>query len=111
MPSVWPALIAASLLMADPPVGGEGYEDELVRWGLEQHGWTLEPEPEGKRLESVEVASEDVVAPSDPYPSLLNVFHVRTRDQVIRREVLLTPGEAYSPTLALETARNLRRLS
>ncbi|OJH41973.1 BamA/TamA family outer membrane protein [Cystobacter ferrugineus] len=110
MPSVWPALIAASLLMADPPVGAEGYEDALVRWGLEQHGWALEPEPEGKRLESVEVASEDVVAPSDPYPSLLNVFHVRTRDQVVRREVLLTPGEPYSPILALETARNLRRL-
>jgi surface antigen Omp85-like protein len=110
MPSVWPALIAASLLMAEPPVGAEGYEDALVRWGLEQQGGALEPEPEGKRLESVEVASEDVVAPSDPYPSLLNVFHVRTREQVIRREVLLTPGEPYSPPLALETARNLRRL-
>src|SRR5690349_16974859 len=111
MPPAWPALLAASLLTVDPPVAGEGYEDALVRWGLEQQGRTLEPEPEGKLLESVEVASEDVVAPSDPYPSLLNVFHVRTREQVIRREVLLTPGAPYAPTLALETARNLRRLS
>jgi len=56
------------------------------------------------------VASEDVVAPSDPYPQLLNVFHARTREQVIRREVLLEPGAPYVSSLAQETARNLRKL-
>ncbi|WNG39836.1 BamA/TamA family outer membrane protein [Archangium violaceum] len=110
MSFAWSALITASLLAAQavPPI--EGYEDALVQWGLAQEGLSPEPEPEGKRLESVRVASEDVVAPSDPYPQLLNVFHVRTREEVIRREVLLEPGKPYSVALAQETARNLRKL-
>ena len=110
MPPVWFALLAAPLLAADPSPRVEGYEDALVGWGLVRRGLEPEPEPEGKLLASVEVVSEDVVADSDPYPSLLNLFHVRTREQVIRREVLLEEGVAYSSALALETARNLRRL-
>jgi hypothetical protein len=107
----WLALIVAPLLAADPaPPPAQGYEDELVQWGLALHGQPVEPEPEGKRLEAVLVASEDVVAPSDPYPMLLNVFHARTREEVIRREVLLEPGAVWSTELALETARNLRKL-
>ncbi|HYO55678.1 BamA/TamA family outer membrane protein [Archangium sp.] len=106
-----PTLIAAFLLAAEPAPPTESYEDALVQWGLAlEGGRTPEPDPEGKRLESVLVASEDVVAPSDPYPLLLNVFHMRTREGVIRREVLLEPGEPYSSELALETARNLRKL-
>ncbi|HEX8700535.1 MAG TPA: hypothetical protein VF815_16920, partial [Myxococcaceae bacterium] len=88
-----------------------GYEERLVSWGLEQHQRELEPQPEGKRLEAVLVAAEDVVAESDPYPNFLNIFHVRTREEVIRREVLLEPGAPYSEALAQETARNLRALS
>ncbi|MFL5354809.1 BamA/TamA family outer membrane protein [Archangium sp.] len=111
MSLVWPALLAASLLAAEPSPPPEGYEDALVQWGLaQQGGLELEADPEGKRLESVRVASEDVVAPSDPYPLFLDVFHARTREEVIRREVLLAPGQPYAPALALETARNLRKL-
>ncbi|PTL83991.1 BamA/TamA family outer membrane protein [Vitiosangium sp. GDMCC 1.1324] len=110
MSFAWSALLAASLLAAEPSTPAEGYEDALVQWGLGQAGQTLEPDPEGKRLESVLVASEDVVAPSDPYPMFLDIFHARTRDEVIRREVLLEPGQLYSAKLALETARNLRKL-
>lgn len=107
----WLPLLIAPLLAADPPPPVEGYEDALVQWGLSLDGGRIiEPEPEGKRLEAVLVASEDVVAPSDPYPQLLNVFHMRTREAVIRREVLLVPGAAYSAALAYETARNLRKL-
>lgn len=111
MSLVWPALLAASLMAAEPPPPPEGYEDALVQWGLAQvGGLELEADPEGKRLESVLVASEDVVAPSDPYPLFLDVFHERTREEVIRREVLLEPGKSYASALALETARNLRKL-
>jgi hypothetical protein len=88
----------------------QGYEETLVAWGLAQHGREVEPSPEGKRLEAVLVAAEDVVARTDPYPDFLNMFHVRTREHVIRREVLLEPGAPYSAALAQETARNLRRL-
>lgn len=110
MPPPWLVLIVAPLLAAEPAAPTTGYEDALVEWGLAQHGRPVEPAPEGKRLESVLVAAEDVVAPSDPYPMLLDWFHVRTRESVIRHEVLLEPGAPYVSALALETERNLRKL-
>jgi len=106
-------LMVAPLVATSPEVGAPapGYEERLVGWGLAQHNRDIETEPEGKRLEAVLVAAEDVVAESDPYPNFLNLFHVRTREEVIRREVLLEPGELYSSALAEETARNLRKLN
>ncbi|WP_371876551.1 BamA/TamA family outer membrane protein [Pyxidicoccus fallax] len=88
----------------------ENYEEALVARALQQLGRVVEPAPEGKVLEEVLVTTEDVVAESDPYPNLLNIFHIRTREEVVRREVLLQPGEPYSDALAQETARNLRAL-
>ncbi|MCP3145101.1 BamA/TamA family outer membrane protein [Pyxidicoccus sp. QH1ED-7-1] len=99
---------------AGSPEGGEArkenYEEALIARALEQQGRVLEPEPEGKVLEEVLVATEDVVAASDPFPDFLNIFHVRTRDEVVRRESLLQPGQPYSAALAEESARNLRGL-
>ncbi|MCP3140386.1 BamA/TamA family outer membrane protein [Pyxidicoccus xibeiensis] len=94
----------------DTPSAQVNYEDVLVQWGLAQHCREVDPEPEGKPLEAVLVALEDVVAESDPYPGFLNLVHARTREEVVRREVLLTEGQAYSAALAEETARNLREL-
>ncbi len=104
--------MVAPLMAATPEarIAEAGYEEALITWALEQHQRELEPSPEGKRVEAVLVAAEDVVAESDPYPNFLNIFHVRTREQVIRREVLLEPGTPYSAALVEETARNLRRL-
>ncbi|XXF76868.1 BamA/TamA family outer membrane protein [Myxococcaceae bacterium GXIMD 01537] len=117
-------LLLAPLLLASPDTGeaaeagdaadvaeaAAGYEAALVAWGLAQHDRQPEAAPEGKRLEEVLVAAEDVVAPSDPYPLLLNMVHARTREDVIRREVLLEAGSTYSAALVEETARNLRKL-
>ncbi|QSQ25635.1 BamA/TamA family outer membrane protein [Pyxidicoccus parkwayensis] len=86
------------------------YEELLVQWGLAQYERELDPSPEGKPLEAVLVAQEYVVAESDPYPGFLNSLHVRSREEVVRREVLLTPGQPYSAALAEETSRNLRDL-
>jgi tetratricopeptide (TPR) repeat protein len=73
-------VLLAAFLSAAPVSQDTGYEDRLVAWGLGLHGRELEPAPEGKRLEEVLVASEDVFAPSDPYPLFLNLIHVRTRE-------------------------------
>ena len=81
-----------------------GYEDRLVGWALEQQGRAIEPVPEGKRVDEVLVSSENVFAQSDPWPSILNVFHWRTRDSVIRREVLLAPGEPWTTARVMETS-------
>ncbi|MFB1480093.1 BamA/TamA family outer membrane protein [Corallococcus sp. RDP092CA] len=88
----------------------KNYEEALIAWGLGEVERQVEPAPEGKVLEEVLVAAEEVVAPMDPYPSLLNLFHVRTRDEVVRQEVLLSPGQPYSEALVAESVRNLRKL-
>jgi hypothetical protein len=104
------ALLMPTLVTAAPEPPLVGYEETLVSWGLAQHGRAPEPAPEGKRLEAILIAAEDVVAESDPYPNFLNIFHARTRESVIRREVLLEPGQPYSAALVQETVRNLRKL-
>lgn len=90
--------------------GRANYEDALIAWGLGEVERQVEPAPEGQVLEEVLVAAEEVVAPMDPYPSLLNIFHVRTRDEVVRQEVLIAPGQPYSEALVAESVRNLRKL-
>lgn len=97
-------------LAATPAAQDTGYEERLIEWGLAQHERTREAAPEGKRIEEVLVASENIIAPSDPYPAFLNWIHVRTRESVIRREVLLGPGDTWDAHRVEETERNLRRL-
>jgi hypothetical protein len=88
----------------------EGYEQRLERWGLELQSRERDPDPQGKRVGQILVSSEEIVAPSDPYPKWLNLFHVKTRDDVIKREILLQPGDLYDPDLAAESERILRSL-
>ncbi len=104
--------LALVVMLAAPALAAEdvGYEDRLIRWALAEHAREVEPSPEGKRVEEVLIASEDVFAPSDPWPTALNAFHWKTKENVIRREVLLAPGDEWSPARVMETERNLRRL-
>lgn len=101
-------LLAA--LLGGAPVPESGYEDWLVAWALERSGRELALAPEGLVVEEVVVVIDDVFAPTNPYPMALNVFHTRTLDPVVRREVLLAEGQRYDTALAQETERNLRKL-
>ena len=101
-------LLAA--LLGGAPVPEPGYEDRLVVWALERSGRELELSPEGRVIEEVVLVIDDVLAPTDLLPTALNIFHARTRGSVVRRELLLGPGQPYQTTLAEETERNLRRL-
>ncbi len=102
-------LLAAAIL-GGATAPESGYEDRLVAWALERSGRELAPAPEGLVVEEVVLVTDDVFAPTDPYPTFLNVFHTRTLDPVVRREVLLAPGQRYDAALAQETERNLRKL-
>lgn len=86
------------------------YEASLVSWALAQVGRELEPNPQGQRVEEVLVVSENIFAKDDLFPPFLNVFHWKTRESVIRREVLLAEGATFELDRAKETERNLRRL-
>jgi len=66
--------------------------------------------PEGKRIESVEIVRQSVFDDDDPVPDFANVFHAQTREHVIRRELLFTPGDSYTRDKVQETIRNLQVL-
>jgi hypothetical protein len=86
------------------------YEEETIDEVLASRHEMRDPDPEGKTVERVEIVRLDVFEPRDILPQWLNVFHVRTQEDVIRREVLLHEGDAYRQVLADDTIRNLRRM-
>lgn len=106
---LWPLVALGAALWAGAALAG--YEDQLIEWGLAQHGREREPFPEGKRIEEILVSSEDIVARTDPYPQLLNIVHARTRQSVILRELLFQAGDLYQQERIEETERNLRKLT
>ncbi len=77
---------------------------------LAQVGATREEHPEGKTLEQVLIVREDVFGEDDLFPLFLNMFHWRTQEQVVRREVLLREGQVFDQKKLEETERNLRGL-
>src|SRR6185436_13301743 len=86
------------------------YEQEAIHNAELELGARIDPTPEGKIIERIDVLTLDVNDPRDPEPRALNAVHTTTRPYVIRREILLHQGELYSKVLADETARNLRAL-
>jgi hypothetical protein len=88
---------------------------------FEQHALTVQakrlgasPEivadPDGKLIERVDIVVLDVFDEDDPVPDFVDIFHTRTRDFVIRRELLFREGERYVGARVEESARNLRLL-
>jgi hypothetical protein len=86
------------------------YERDVLGTVLTDHRLELEPRPEGKSIESIEVVPLEVFEPADPLPGWTNWFHTTSRAAVIEREVLVRPGQPYDQRLLDESARNLRNL-
>ena len=63
-------------------------------------------------ISRIEIQRQDVFAPNERgfLPRAANALHVETRDWVIRRELLLQPGELWDSVRAAESERNLRAL-
>lgn len=89
------------------------YEQASIDAALASLKLERELAPEGKIVESVHTVRLEVFEKRDwanpvfPAPEFLNVFHTTTKDFVIRREVLLVPGDTYLQTLVDETQRNI----
>lgn len=86
------------------------YEEGSVEIALKKVKGEREPNPSGKRIESIEIVALDMIDDRDVLPNFLNVFHYTTRDYVIRREVLFKQGQLYDQSLVDETERNLRAI-
>jgi hypothetical protein len=80
----------------------------MVQRALSTQRLRRDPSPAGKRVERVVIVNNDVVSETDLWPSWFNVFHVTTVPDVIERELLFKPGEAWTQALVDESARNLR---
>ena len=104
---------AAPLLAQDGPKTKaheySAYEKESIRDALSANRAVVDPAPEGKLVEDIDIVTLDVIEKRDPVPGFLNVFHAKTRPYVIRREILMKPGERFSQGLCDESARNLRQ--
>jgi hypothetical protein len=77
---------------------------------LRRNGGRIDENPAGKVIEAIDVVSFDVIEDRDPAPQFLNWFHVTTRQDIVRREILLAQGQAFTQRLSDETERNLRDL-
>ena len=86
------------------------YERDVVSRVLKERKVTVDENPEGKWIERIDVETLDVFEPEDPLPGWVNWFHATSREEVIKREILLREGQRFSSDLANETARNLRGL-
>jgi hypothetical protein len=106
------SLLLAGSVASAAPNGLTGLERQTIgdcatRLGLSPE---LDPEPDGKLIEKVDVVVLDVFDEHDPVPDWVNVFHTMTRESVVRRELLFQAGEPYRARRADETARNLRTI-
>lgn len=86
------------------------YEQETIDLTLDRMRTEVDPSPEGKTVEAIDIVTLEVIEPRDPAPRFLNVFHVVSQRTTIEREVLVQPGDSYRKVLVDETARNLRDL-
>lgn len=86
------------------------YELELVEEELAERGLTLDSAPEGKLVSSIELVRFEVFDERDPVPDFINVFHVTSRERVIRRELSFAEGQPWVQSRVDETARNLKSL-
>jgi hypothetical protein len=86
------------------------YEQQTIDDVMTARHLLTDPSPEGKTVERVEIVPLDVFEKRDILPRWLNVFHVTSREGVIRQEVLLREGGRYEQAVVDDTIRNLRRL-
>jgi hypothetical protein len=84
------------------------YEKQSIDIALEATESEVDPRPEGKWIEDIDVVPLDVIEKRDPAPGFLNWVHVTSRTPVIEREVLLRPGERFDRARLEESERNLR---
>ncbi len=119
-------LLSALTLCTSRPVFAQEASKESYPHGMSEYEWgfasraaselglkiTSTAEAEGRRITSIQVVTYPVFAPEDDLAELAwaNAFHVTSQPDVIKREVLLKEGEAYTSALANESSRNLRNI-
>ena len=112
-----PAAARAQQKPTSQSFGYSPYEQETITRSLAAMGARIDAAPEGKVIEGIETVRLEVLEDRDPVPEqvigiqtrkILNSLHFTSRDNVIRREMLLAEGDRYDQVIVDETARNMR---
>ncbi|HEX8793630.1 MAG TPA: BamA/TamA family outer membrane protein [Polyangiaceae bacterium] len=86
------------------------YEDQAIHDAASELKTTVEPQPEGKRIERIVFVRLDPIDTHDPLPLQLDVVHATSRPHVLAHEILVRQDDVWKKTLVDESARNLRLL-
>ncbi|MGK0362891.1 MAG: hypothetical protein ACI9U2_005213, partial [Bradymonadia bacterium] len=86
------------------------FEAKHVVKALKGLGRVPDRTPGGKIIGEVQFIRYEVFVEDEPFYTFPNALHWLTREAVIQREMLVAPGDDYTPARLLETARNLRSL-
>jgi hypothetical protein len=83
-------------------------EQESVDEARGALGLEVEPAPAGKTIGTIYVVNQDVFSRRDWLFQWFNIFHRTTRENILRRELLIKPGRPYDQALVDESMRNLQ---
>jgi hypothetical protein len=75
---------------------------------LAERELAVDPAPAGKVIGRVHVVTRPVFSARDGFLTILNVFHVTTRERAIERELLFAEGEPWDQAVIDETLRGIR---
>ena len=84
-------------------------EKQALELALTQVNGKLATTPKGKTIRSLRVVTLPVFVPTDGrFLGWFNRFHRTTRNNILRREILLHPGQVWNQEKIAETQRRLR---
>jgi hypothetical protein len=97
-------------VIGKPELPHVSYEWQRTARVLAAEHLEVEHAPEGKRIAFIRIVRDDVFVPDEIWPLWLNWFHGRTRESVVKRELLFEQGAPYTDARIEETMRNLRSM-
>ncbi len=83
-------------------------ERAALHKALTGRGLTVDRAPWGKTVGQIHVVTLPVFADGDGFLTVFNYLHTTTREFIVKREVVLRPGETWHQSAIDETARALR---
>jgi len=101
-------IAAASEARAYTPAPKGSLEDQSLQLALKLRNLRVDPAPTGKRVRKIHVVTLPVFVKRDGWLEFFNVFHWKTKEYIIEREVVMRPGKIWDPERIKETERRLR---
>ncbi len=102
------AACAAGEPTCDPVALLGTLERQALRRALVERGRVLAGDPSGKRIGAIAVATLPVFGDEVKFLRWANALHLRSRPDIIRRELVVRPGDTYDPDDVAESIRYLR---